>query len=600
MSRLLTLSLLVAAIVATPVLAQSPHRTAPIVVTAVRVSETLAETLAAVDVVDREEIEASGSQDVLALLRRVPGIDIARGGGLGQQAAIFIRGTNSNHALVLIDGVRVSALGTGSYAWEHLPIAQIERIEIVRGPRASVWGADALGGVIQIFTRRDGTAYANLQLGNHDTYGLDAGIGQRGDRGGFGVHVGWLETRGQNATRPSNFSFDPDRDGALLRNVSVHGDLAMGSQTLNLQTLHSDNDIDFDQGQSQTRQDVQSLSVSGDLAQDWQHQLLLGASRDRLETPAFFAAYRSRRQQADWLHTLTTGKHDQFTLGMSWLDERGSQIDTFAGDTVYQQSRHTSAAFANWQHQADTQVLELSGRYDDNSVYGSQSSFAAAWGWDISDVLRVSASWGQGFRAPTMNELHSPGFGGWYAGNPDLAPEHSRSAEVSLRMSPSTASEIEVRLFRNDIDDMIDFSGAQASAINISRARIDGSELIWRWQQAAWSIEGNATWQDPRSRDTDEALLRRPARKASLLVERGFVSGLRLGVEAMAASQRSDFGGVRLGGYGLMALRARLPLATNWSIDARFENVLDRDYTLVNDYNTPGATALLTLRWQGH
>ena len=600
MSRLPILPLLAVAIMATPVFAQSPHRAAPIVVTAVRASETLAETLAAVDVVDRDEIEASGSQDVIALLRRVPGIDIARGGGLGQQAAIFIRGTNSNHALVLIDGVRVSALGTGSYAWEHLPIAQIERIEIVRGPRAAVWGADALGGVIQIFTRRDGQPYANLQLGNHDTYGLDAGIGQRGTRGGFGVHVGWLETRGQNATRPGNFSFDPDRDGALLRNFSLHGDLAVGNQKLEAHALHSDNDIDFDQGQSQTRQDVQSLSLSGVLAEGWQHQLLLGASRDQLETPAFFAAYRSRRQQADWLHTLATGNHDQLTLGMSWLDERGSQIDTFAGDTVYQQSRHTGAAFANWQHQADTQILEVSGRYDDNSVYGSQSSFAAAWGWDISDVLRLSASWGQGFRAPTMNELYSPGFGGWYAGNPDLTPEHSRNAELSLRVHPSTTSEIELRLFRNDIDDMIDFSGAQAQAINISRARIDGSELIWRWQQAEWRIESNATWQDPRSRDTDEALLRRPARKASLLVERRFESGLRLGVEAMAASHRSDFGGVRLGGYGLMALRARLPLSTTWSLDARVENLLDRDYTLVNDYHTPGATALLTLRWQGH
>lgn len=599
MSRFPVLSLLAAAMLATPVFAQSLQRTEPVVVTALRTVETLADTLAAVDVIDRDEIEMSGSQDVVELLRRVPGVDIVRGGGVGQQASVFIRGTNANQTLVLIDGVRVSALGTGSYAWEHLPIAQIERIEVVRGPRASVWGADALGGVIQIFTRREATPYANLQIGNHDTYGVDTGIGQRDTRDGFGVHVGWLETRGQNATRPQNFSFDPDRDGALLRNLSVYGDLALAGQTLEARALYSDNEVDFDQGQSQTRQDVQSLTLSGDLAQNWTHRLSIAASRDRLETPAFSAAYRSRRQQADWLHTLATGSNDQLIVGLSWLGERGSQIDTFTGETVYQQSRHTRAAFANWQHVADAQMFELSGRRDNNSVYGSQSSFAAAWGWDVNTVLRVSASWGQGFRAPTMNELYSPGFGGWYAGNPELAAERSHSAELSLRLTPSATSEVEARLFRNDINDMIDFSGAQAQAVNISRARIDGSELIWRWQRAEWNIEASATWQDPRSRDTNQALLRRPARKASVLLERGLDSGLRLGIEAMAASQRPDFGDVRLPGYGLLALRARLPLAPAWNLDARIENLLNRDYTLVDGYHTPGATAVLTLRWRG-
>lgn len=600
MPRFPVVSLFAAALLAAPVFAQqSLPRTDPVVVTAVRAAETPAQTLAAVDVIEREEIERSASQDVAALLRRVPGVDVVRGGGIGQQASVFIRGTNSNQALVLIDGVRVSALGTGSYAWEHLPIAQIERIEVVRGPRAAVWGADALGGVIQIFTRREAAPYTNLQIGNHDTYGVDAGIGQRDERGGFGVHLGWLETRGQNATRPQHFSFDPDRDGAQLRNLSVYGDVALAGHTLEARALHSDNEVEFDQGQSQTRQDVQSLTLSGDLAPNWQHRLTLGGSRDRLETPAFFAAYRSRRQQADWLHTVAVGRRDQLVVGLSWLDERASQTDTLADATVYRQSRHTSAAFANWQHASDVQLFEVSGRRDDNSVYGNQTSFAAAWGWDASPLLRVSASWGQGFRAPTMNELYSPGFGGWYAGNPALAAERSHSAELALRLTPSVSNEVVLRVFRNDIDDMIDFSGAQAQAINIARARIDGSELVWRWHKAWWNLEANATWQDPRSRDTGDALLRRPARKASVLLERGFDSGLRFGLEAMAASQRPDFGGVRLPGYGLLALRARLPLGLAWQLDARLENLLNRDYTLVDGYHTPGATALLTLRWRG-
>lgn len=598
MSRPL-LSLLATALVATPVFAQTLPRTDEVIVTASRVPVAMSETLAAVDVIDREEIQASGTQDVVDVLRRVPGVDIVRGGGIGQQASVFIRGTNSNHALVLIDGVRVGALGTGAYAWEHLPLAQIERIEVVRGPRAAQWGADALGGVVQIFTRRDAAPHASVQIGNHDTRGVAAGIGRRGARGGVGVHAGWLQTRGQNATAPGNWSFDPDRDGALLRNVTLHGDLELGTQRLEAMVLHADNDIDFDQGESSTRQDVQSLALAGELGVDWQHRLTLGGSRDRLDTPSSFTAYRSRRQQADWQHTLSHGTRGATTLGLAWLDERGEQIDTFGGDAVYAQSRTTRSVFAGWRGRAGSQALELSGRHDDNSVYGSRTSFGAAWAWEMGDVARLSASWGEGFRAPTMNELYSPGWGGWYAGNPNLAPERSESVELALRVTPGGAHAYELRVFRNDIDDLIDFSGAQAQAINIARARIDGAEFTWRWQGAAWHLETNATWQDPHSRDTDEALLRRPARKATALLERRFDGGLRLGVEGMAASDRPDFGGVKLGGYGLLALRASVPVAAGWSVDARVENLLDRDYTLVDGYHTPDATALLTLRWQG-
>ncbi|MCX7556125.1 TonB-dependent receptor [Xanthomonadaceae bacterium JHOS43] len=592
-------SLLATTLAVTPVLAQTLPRTDEVVVTASRVPVAADDVLAAVDVIERDQIEAAGTQDVVDLLRRVPGVDIVRGGGIGQQASVFIRGTNSNHALVLIDGVRVGALGTGAYAWEHLPLAQIDRIEVVRGPRAAQWGADALGGVVQIFTRRDVAPHASLQRGNHDTQGVSAGIGKRGERGGVGIHAGWLETRGQNATAPGNWSFDPDRDGARLRNVTLHGDLALGTQRLEAMLLHADNDIDFDQGQSNTRQDVQSLALFGQLGAQWQHRLTLGGSRDRLDTPSSFIVYRSHRRQADWQHTLSHGRRGETTLGLAWLDERGEQVDTFGGDAVYAQSRSTRSVFAGWRGRAGSQALELSGRHDDNSIYGTSTSFGAAWAWDMGSVARLSASWGEGFRAPTMNEFYSPGWGGWYAGNPQLAPERSESQELALRVTPGGASKYELRVFRNDIDELIDFSGAQAQAINIARARIDGVEVTWQWEGAAWQLESNATWQDPSSRDTGEALLRRPSRKATALLERRFDGGVRVGVEGVAASDRPDYGGVKLGGYGLLALRASVPVVSGWTLVARVDNLLDRDYTLIDGYHTPDATVLVTLRWQG-
>src|SRR5690606_28195481 len=124
--------------------------------------------------------------------------------------------------------------------WEQLPLSAIERIEIVRGPRAALWGADALSGVIQIFTRRDATSRAALRTGNHDTWGVEAGAGARSARGGFGLSAGWLDTRGTDATTPSNWSHDPDRDGALYRTLAAHGDLALGSQRVEASLLHGD------------------------------------------------------------------------------------------------------------------------------------------------------------------------------------------------------------------------------------------------------------------------------------------------------------------------------------------------------------------------
>lgn len=582
---------------ALPVQAQSISVVDPVLVTATRLPQPQSESLAAVRVIDRAAIDASASVDVLDLLRQVPGLDVVRGGGLGQQTSLFIRGGNSNHALILIDGVRVSALGTGTYPWEQLPLSAIDRIEIVRGPRAALWGADALSGVVQIFTRRDEASRAALRAGSHDTWGIEAGSGARSERGGFGLAAGWLDTRGTDATTPSNWSHDPDRDGALYRTLSAHGDLALGNQQLEASLLHGDNDIEFDQGQSDTRQDAFGLALHGELGTEWSHRLSLSGSRDRLDTPDAFTRYLSRRRQADWQHSLRTGTRGTATFGVSWLAERGQQVDTAAGADVYGQSRHTRAAFAAWQGRAGAHAFEASGRYDDNSVYGSESSFAGAWGWDLGDALRLTASWGQGFRAPTMNELYSPGWGGWYAGNPHLAPERSESSELALRLTPGAANEVSLRLFRNALDQLIDFSGPQAQAINVARARTDGAELEWRLRPAGWNLEASATWQDPRNRDTGDALLRRPQRKASALVERVFDGGQRLGLEAHAASDRPDFG-THLPGYGVLAARASLPLASGLWLDARLDNLLERDYTLVDGYRTPGRSALLSLRWQ--
>ena len=570
-----------------------------VVVTANRVPEQLDETLAAVSVITREDIEASATNDIVDLLRRVPGVDIVRGGGLGQQASVFLRGANSNHTLVLVDGVRVGSLGTGAYAWEQLPIEQIERVEIVRGPRAAVWGADALGGVIQIFTRRNAGFDGALSLGNHDTWGANGGAGARDERGGFGVRVGYLDSRGSNVTRPTNFSFDPDRDGYVQRSIGANGDIALGEHTLSANLMRSDNDVEFDAGESSVQQDTYGLGLAGALTDTWSHRFNLGASRETLETPAFFQRFESRREQADWQNTLALATNSDFSFGLAWLRERGTNIDTFGGAPLYARSRNSHAGFASWHGRAGAHDFELSGRYDDSSVYGGESTVGGAWGWRFTDAVRASLSYNEGYRAPTFNELYSLGFGGLFMGNPLLEPEASENLEAGLDIALSNRSDLALHLFRNEIDNLIDFSGGDTfQATNIKRARIEGAEVEWSWAVPDWAVTTNATWQDASDRDSGSKLLRRPSRKATALVERVFDGGARLGLEGYAASRRPDFG-TELPGYGLLSLRGRLPLGAGLSLDGRIENLLDREYSIIDTYTTPGMTALLTLRWDG-
>jgi vitamin B12 transporter len=598
MQRVFSLSLLALGVgVSLSALAQAATGQPEVVVTADRTAATVDETLAAVSVFTRADIEASGSNDLLDLLRQVPGLDLARSGGLAQQTSLFLRGTNSNHVLVLIDGVRVSAVGTGAFAWEQISLDQIERIEVVRGPRAALWGSDALGGVIQLFTRRADGFDGALSVGNHDTYGVQAGMGARNERGGFDARLGGTDSRGSNSQNPEGFAFDPDDDGFVHRNALAHGDLAVG-ETHRLAAMASrrDNEVEFDQGESATVQSQYSLALDGAPSERWSQHAQIAAVRDAIDTPAFFSRYETSREQADWNHALQLRERSELLLGAAYLRERGRNIDSFAGTPIYDARRHNAAAFGALRQGLGAHDLEVSARYDDNSTFGGETTFAAAWGWQLADGVRSTLSYGEGFRAPTLNELYSPGFGGLFAGNPALEPERSKNLEAGLRLGAGAAT-LDLRAWHDRVTNLVDFSGGSTfQAINIKRARLQGLEAEGRWSRTGWTFSANATWQDAEDRDTGEDLIRRAPRKGGASVERQFGDGARLGLEGFVSSSRPEFGG-DLPGYGLLSLRGSLPLGGRWWLDGRVENLLDRDYSLLRGYNTAGMTALATLRW---
>jgi len=561
-------------------------------VTANRSAEKVSETLASVTVLTRADIERSQAPDLIDLLGRQAGIDYSRTGGPGQASTVFMRGSNSNHTLVLIDGQRVNPATQGGYDFAHLPLAQVERIEIVRGPRAALWGSDAIGGIIHIFTRDPAQLFVEARAGSYGRSAVTAGFGHGAGHSRIGLSAGYDRSTGFSATNPAAgpWSYDPDKDGYRNRNLSLRARTVIGSQQLSFSGLLTDADVEFDMGETAVRNSQLGLVLAGRLGETWTHSLSLGRSQEVLETPAFGSASDSQRTSVDWVNTLAPNASNTLDLGFNWSRENGELDSIFSGQ--YDVQRRNTALFASWRGEFAAHTFELSARHDDDSRFGSASTGNAAWGWQASEAIRLRASWGQGFHAPTFNDLHYPGFS-----NPNLLPEHSHSSEMGLDWTPDARQRLSLSAFRSRISDLIVYVGPPNNLENISRVAIEGVELEYSYRHEGFSVSGNATWQDPRNASTGAQLLRRARHKFSLTADYMFDNSLLLGFDISNYGSRPDFG-ASLPGHTRLDLRASLPLTAAWTLEGRIENLGDRDYELVSGYNTPGRSGLLSLRYR--
>ncbi len=613
MSKKSVLSLSILCALAAPFASAEDAALQPTVeVTARRVAETVDASLADVSVITRKEIDASNAPDLIDLLRLQAGVDLYRAGGAGEQTSLFLRGTNSNHVLVLIDGVRVASANTGAFAFENLPLDAVERIEIVRGPRASYWGSDAIGGVIQVFTRKLEGLHLAASYGSYSSADGSAGFGARNDSGGFSVQVGARHVRGFSATNPGICNgpndpyciYNPDDNGMQNHNVVAQGDYKLGTQTLSASLFRSEGTQNFDNGSagdgiSHTLDQAIGVNLEGAVSSSWSQRLSVGTSREDISTPAFFDAFHSTREQLSWTNDFTLSERQHLVAGADFNHDRGASLDFSGFGAPYDVSRDNTGAFAGWRAQDGAFDAELSGRYDNNSQFGGAFSGSLAGGYRFNDALRLTASYGTAFRAPNSNELYSPGYGGYYAGNPLLDPERSRSGEIGLDWQLDANNRLDAHAFSTRVHDLIDFSGGSTSqAINIDHAAIDGLELTHAWHSGGGSWTNALTVQNPRNEDTGAQLVRRPKDKFSSLFEVPFGDAASAGVEFLWSGKRDDVGGLTLGSYALVNLRASYVINPSWRLGARLENLFDRDYELVHGYNTPGRSGYLTVTFE--
>jgi vitamin B12 transporter len=581
----------------------------PVIVTATRTAQTADETLSSVTVITREEIERKQARSVMDALRGIPGFSASNTGGRGQPTTFFLRGTDSDHVLVLVDGVKIGSPTLGPAPFQDLPINQIERIEIVRGPRSSLYGSEAIGGVIQIFTRKGGgplTPRVSAEVGTYKTAAGSVGLSGGGERGWFDAAVSFEDSEGFNACNGEPFVagcfvYEPDRDG--FRNASGHaragyrfGDLG----EVDLHWLRSETDTEFDGSlfggnESSTIQQVAGAKVSLSPLPSWDLTLSGGRSWDQLDVfydGAFLDTFDTTRDTLSWQNDVSFGDDHVLTAG---VDYQNDQVDGTVDYAV--SSRNNTGVFGQYQGGYGRHLVKASLRYDDNEQFGGHRSGDAAWGYRLDNGLRLSASYGTAFKAPTFNDLYYPFFG-----NPNLDPETSESAEIGVSGGFS-AGNWSLNLYQTDIDDLIAFDATVQKPANIDRARIRGLEAVVSSHLAGWDVDANLTWLDPVNRsdgpNNGNLLPRRPEQSFRLDLDRDF-GNIRAGGSLFVAGRGYDdlANRIRLDAYALVDLRAEYDFSESLRVQGRIENLLDQEYETAAYYNQPGRGLYLTLRYQ--
>ena len=583
-----------------------------VVVTATRTPQQRESVIAGVSVINAEEIQRSGQATLVELLQLQPGIEITSNGGAGKTAGIFIRGTNSSHVVVLIDGIRVNSATLGTTTFENLPITQIDKVEILRGPASSLYGQDAIGGVIQIFTKKGvgkPQFYGSIGYGTYDTKIVEAGVSGQMNDTSFALNLSASDTDGFSAIDTNNPSFNDD-DGYknLAFNTSLTQKLAEGHE-IGVQLFNSDGKTRFDNsfnlGNFSSKSDIEQQSLAftakNQFLPFWLSKLKVGFSQDKIKSYDEIDAF---------VNPFNPTKFDTEQTQINWQNDLSLPIGTLTlmydrleedveSTTDYDKTNRINEGYvASYLANIGAHNLQASLREDHNSQFGNYVTGGVGYSYSFNQNWRATASYGSAFKAPTFNDLYYPGFN-----NPDLKPEKSDNIEASLRYQDGSTS-LSATVYENKIRNLIAFDFATFTIENLNKAVIQGLSLAGSQRWGNLQLQANADIQSPRDDATDNLLARRANRHGALNLSYNW-GNWRFGAEATASSKRYNnlANTVGLDGYGLLNLTTTYKVNQDWTIQARANNILDKNYVLAVDgnginYNTPGSNLFVNVRYQ--
>ena len=600
-------------------LAQTVPSLPDTVVTASRVDTPITDVIADVTYIDRETLERAGQSSLREILGQQPGVQWISNGSYRSSTGIFLRGAAANQTVFLVDGIRIGSATSGSASVENIPLDRIDHIEILRGAASALYGPDAVGGVVQISTRKAPQSFqasVNLGAGTDGQQQAGVSLGSGTEMFSYSVGVSQEKATGinvMNSTLLSGYNADADGFDSTSWDAKLVARLA-ATQTVTLSALKSDTNYMFDRvpspnplGLTKATADARAKPSLTDVAvkwaaqwtPDWTSTVLLGNSVEQSVTEYYRIAdgrfggsdkYNTQRDQLSWQNDLRFGTD----LVTALLEQRKESVDS---STVYKVTqRDITAAMLSyaWNRAAWNALAVL--RNDENSQFGSFTNWAVSGGYKVSEGLRTVASLGTSFRAPTFNELYFPGFG-----NISRTPQRNRSTEVGLKYDRANLSWSAIA-YQNEIQGYIE------SATNTQRDRavLRGATLSAQLESGNTAYSVSYDYADPRSYSTTPAQNDlRLVRVAQNMLKAGInhrIDGVTVFAEALLSSEREDAklvgtGRETLAGYTTLNLGANWKVRKDVKLQARVNNATDAQYMLANGYSMPGRNFFVSMVW---
>lgn len=579
--------------------AQTTGETEPVIVTATRTAQIADQTLTPTIVITQQDIQLSQSRDVAELLRFHAGIELSRNGGPGQQTSLFVRGTESDHVIIMIDGVKMNAGTVALAAIQNIDPALIEQIEIVKGPRSSLYGSEGIGGIVNIITRKS--------TQTRDIIQADVGVGSDNTQqihGGY--HTLLNKTRiGIDAKRFTTDGFPTLEDSSIDRgfknntlNAYVNSEFGSTKVDLSYWTARgtteyigldpvSFTDIPVDQD---FENNVAALSVNSAINANASVKFKLSQMIDDITQNQSDDRAKTTRQTIDVQSDIEINDSNLLSAGLYYADEEVDAV--IFSEPLQEEGKNNTvkAIFVQDDFQLASNHLVAALRYTDDNNFGNETTYNLDYGYAVSAQLRMLAGVGTGFRAPTPVDRFS-GFGG----NAELKAETSQNIELGSRYKLDQHHTFSVSLFQNDIDNLINWNSATSTLENIGQTRIRGLELGYRLRQQNWTSRINVIFQDPRDRTTGDILLRRAKRSLTASVQYQ-LQRHSIGADLLASSKRQDFGAT-LAAYAIVNFNYLYRVNDSWQVTTHIENLFDKQYEIASGYNSQRRFLMLGFKY---